>query len=88
MVHYCENPVLNLRDLGLMARVLHLTGPLGGTAYLTVKDLAGQGPDGAITIASAAQHLERHGYLTRTRERVDGHLAPGGLWTVHLNNGQ
>lgn len=87
MVHYCDNPVLSLRDLGLMARILHITGPRGGTAYLTVRDMAGLGPDGVSTVTTGARHLERHGYLTRTRERADGHLS-GGLWTVRLDNGR
>lgn len=88
MVHYCENPVLNLRDLGLMARLLHITGPLGGAAYMTINDMAGLGPDGVAMVNSAVRHLEDHNYLTRTRERTqEGHLAPGGVWTVRLDNG-
>lgn len=86
MTHYCDNPVLSLRDLGLVARLLHITGPRGGTAYMTINDMAALGPDGITTVNSAVRHLEDHNYLTRSRARVDGHLA-GGLWTVRLDNG-
>jgi hypothetical protein len=87
MVHYCENPVLNFRDLGLMARLLHFTGPLGGVVRIDVAEIAQCGPDGPAGVASAARHLEAHGYLTRERERVNGKWG-ACAWTVRVDNAQ
>ncbi|MFG2497427.1 helix-turn-helix domain-containing protein [Streptomyces sp. NPDC048441] len=78
--HLAQHRELSLTAIGLATHIQSL--PVG--AKVTIKCLADRFPEGEVRIAAALRELERHGYLTRTRERL-----PSGrviTRTVSYNN--
>jgi hypothetical protein len=66
--HLAQHPELSLVAIGLGAHIQSL--PRG--ARVDIKSLAGRFPEGATRIAGGLRELEKHGYLRRVRERVQG----------------
>lgn len=66
--HLLQHRSMSLVAIGLAAHIQSL--PDG--APVGVKALAERFPEGEIRIGSALRELERHGYLERRRERLDG----------------
>ncbi|MFI2412899.1 helix-turn-helix domain-containing protein [Streptomyces sp. NPDC018947] len=64
--HLLQHPDLSLTAIGLAVHIQSL--PAG--APVGIKTLAGKFPEGEIRIAAALRELERHGYLTRAKERL------------------
>ncbi|MFF8229045.1 helix-turn-helix domain-containing protein [Streptomyces caelestis] len=64
--HLAQHPELSLTAIGLAVRIQSLPAgtPVG------IKALAAKFPEGEIRIAAALRELETHGYLTRTKERL------------------
>nr|WP_309504970.1 helix-turn-helix domain-containing protein [Streptomyces sp. KM273126] len=64
--HLAQHPDLSLTAIGLAVHIQSLpTGSLVG-----IKVLAAKFPEGETRIASGLRELEKHGYLSRTRERL------------------
>ncbi|WP_367322452.1 helix-turn-helix domain-containing protein [Streptomyces sp. HUAS ZL42] len=64
--HLAQHPDLSLTAIGLAVHIQSLpTGTLVG-----IKTLAAKFPEGETRIASALRELEKHGYLSRTKERL------------------
>src|SRR4051812_23596673 len=64
--HLAQHPDLSLTAIGLATHIQSLpTGTLVG-----IKVLAGKFPEGETRIAAALRELEKHGYLSRTKERL------------------
>lgn len=67
------NHLLQHRDLSATAiGVAAYIQSLPDGAPVGIKALAGRFPEGEVRIASALRELERHGYLERRRERLEG----------------
>ncbi|WCN06819.1 helix-turn-helix domain-containing protein [Streptomyces sp. M92] len=64
--HLLQHPELSLTAIGLAVHIQSL--PAG--APVGIKTLAGKFPEGEIRIAAALRELEEHGYLARTKERL------------------
>ncbi|MGC9408116.1 helix-turn-helix domain-containing protein [Streptomyces sp. DZ1-3] len=64
--HLLQHPELSLTAIGLAVHIQSL--PVG--APVGIKTLAGKFPEGEIRIAAALRELEEHGYLARTKERL------------------
>ncbi|WP_234432488.1 helix-turn-helix domain-containing protein [Streptomyces sp. NRRL S-378] len=66
--HLLQHRELSATAIGVAAYIQSLPGgaPVG------IKALAGRFPEGEVRIASALRELERHGYLERRRERLEG----------------
>ncbi|RSN44325.1 DNA-binding protein, partial [Streptomyces sp. WAC 04229] len=64
--HLLQHPELSLTAIGLAVHIQSL--PAG--APVGIKALAGKFPEGEIRIAAALRELEEHGYLARTKERL------------------
>ncbi|MEU4732053.1 helix-turn-helix domain-containing protein [Streptomyces sp. NPDC023588] len=66
--HLLQHPDLSAMAIGVAAYIQSLPDgvPVG------IKALAGRFPEGEVRIASALRELERHGYLERRRERLEG----------------
>ncbi|MEJ1200642.1 MULTISPECIES: helix-turn-helix domain-containing protein [unclassified Streptomyces] len=64
--HLLQHPELSLTAIGLAVHIQSL--PVG--APVGIKSLAGKFPEGEIRIAAALRELEEHGYLARTKERL------------------
>ncbi|MFB7085558.1 helix-turn-helix domain-containing protein [Streptomyces sp. NPDC056296] len=64
--HLLQHPELSLTAIGLAVHIQSL--PAG--APVGIKSLAGKFPEGEIRIAAALRELEEHGYLARTKERL------------------
>ncbi|MGW7454172.1 helix-turn-helix domain-containing protein [Streptomyces sp. NPDC054787] len=66
--HLLQHPDLSAMAIGVAAYIQSLPDgvPVG------VKALACRFPEGEMRIASALRELERHGYLERRRERLEG----------------
>ncbi|MGW0879940.1 helix-turn-helix domain-containing protein [Streptomyces sp. NPDC002671] len=64
--HLAQHPELSLTAIGLATHIQSLPAgtPIG------IKVLASKFPEGEIRIASALRELEEHGYLSRTKERL------------------
>ncbi|WP_447037020.1 helix-turn-helix domain-containing protein [Streptomyces sp. DSM 118878] len=78
--HLAQHRELSLTAIGLATHIQSL--PVG--ARVTIRCLTDRFPEGEVRIAAALRELERHGYLTRTRERL-----PSGrviTRTVSYNN--
>jgi len=64
--HLAQHPDLSLTAIGLATHIQSLpTGTLVG-----IKALAAKFPEGETRIAAALRELEKHGYLSRTKERL------------------
>ncbi|KUL27470.1 hypothetical protein [Streptomyces regalis] len=64
--HLAQHAELSLTAIGLAVHIQSLpTGSLVG-----IKALAAKFPEGETRVASALRELERHGYLSRTKERL------------------
>jgi hypothetical protein len=69
--HLAQHPELSLLAIGLSVHIQSL--PAG--SRIDIKSLAARFPEGTTRIAAALRELEAHGYLRRTRERVqDGRI--------------
>ncbi|MFF9983836.1 helix-turn-helix domain-containing protein [Streptomyces erythrochromogenes] len=66
--HLLQHRELSATAIGVAAYIQSL--PDG--APVGIKALAGRFPEGEVRIASALRELERHGYLERRRERLEG----------------
>ncbi|MFB6517905.1 helix-turn-helix domain-containing protein [Streptomyces sp. NPDC056401] len=66
--HLLQHRSMSLVAIGLAAHIQSL--PDG--APVGIKALAEKFPEGEVRIGSALRELERHGYLERRRERLDG----------------
>ncbi|MFJ9549544.1 helix-turn-helix domain-containing protein [Streptomyces erythrochromogenes] len=66
--HLLQHRELSATAIGVAAYIQSL--PAG--APVGIKALAGRFPEGEVRIASALRELERHGYLERRRERLEG----------------
>nr|WP_037632978.1 DNA-binding protein [Streptomyces erythrochromogenes] len=66
--HLLQHRDLSATAIGVAAYIQSL--PEG--APVGIKALAGRFPEGEVRIASALRELERHGYLERRRERLEG----------------
>ncbi|MEU6675621.1 helix-turn-helix domain-containing protein [Streptomyces sp. NPDC046925] len=78
--HLSQHRELSLTAIGLATHIQSL--PAG--AKVSIKCLTDRFPEGEVRIAGALRELEKHGYLTRTRERL-----PSGCVitrTVSYNN--
>ncbi|MEU8955633.1 helix-turn-helix domain-containing protein [Streptomyces sp. NPDC048518] len=78
--HLAQHRELSLTAIGLATHIQSL--PAG--ARVTIKCLTDRFPEGEVRVAAALRELEKHGYLTRTRERL-----PSGrviTRTVSYNN--
>ncbi|MFD7283251.1 helix-turn-helix domain-containing protein [Streptomyces sp. NPDC059862] len=64
--HLAQHPDLSLTAIGLATHIQSL--PNG--ALVGIKVLAAKFPEGETRIASALRELEKHGYLSRTKERL------------------
>ncbi|MFE1076104.1 helix-turn-helix domain-containing protein [Streptomyces sp. NPDC058783] len=64
--HLLQHPELSLTAIGLAVHIQSL--PAGSP--VGIKSLAGKFPEGEIRIAAALRELEEHGYLARTKERL------------------
>ncbi|MFD7437613.1 helix-turn-helix domain-containing protein [Streptomyces sp. NPDC059861] len=64
--HLAQHPDLSLTAIGLATHIQSL--PDG--ALVGIKVLAAKFPEGETRIASALRELEKHGYLSRTKERL------------------
>ncbi|MEU1045925.1 helix-turn-helix domain-containing protein [Streptomyces sp. NPDC005897] len=64
--HLLQHPELSLTAIGL---AVHIQSLPAGTP-VGIKTLAGKFPEGEIRIAAALRELEEHGYLARTKERL------------------
>ncbi|WP_217171404.1 helix-turn-helix domain-containing protein [Streptomyces sp. AC512_CC834] len=64
--HLLQHPELSLTAIGL---AVHIQSLPAGTP-VGIKSLAGKFPEGEIRIAAALRELEEHGYLARTKERL------------------
>ncbi|MFV0135279.1 helix-turn-helix domain-containing protein [Streptomyces sp. HMX87] len=64
--HLAQHPDLSLTAIGLAVHIQSL--PAG--SQVGIKTLAGKFPEGEIRIAAALRELEEHGYLARTKERL------------------
>ncbi|WP_217244865.1 helix-turn-helix domain-containing protein [Streptomyces sp. AC602_WCS936] len=64
--HLLQHSELSLTAIGLAVHIQSL--PAG--APVGIKTLAGKFPEGEIRIAAALRELEEHGYLVRTKERL------------------
>ncbi|MGN9760961.1 helix-turn-helix domain-containing protein [Streptomyces sp. SD31] len=64
--HLAQHPELSLTAIGLAVHIQSLPArtPIG------IKALAAKFPEGEIRIAAALRELEAHGYLARTKERL------------------
>ncbi|MGW1953952.1 hypothetical protein ACWCPI_14520 [Streptomyces sp. NPDC001920] len=64
--HLAQHPELSLTAIGLAVHIQSLPArtPIG------IKTLAAKFPEGEIRIAAALRELEAHGYLARTKERL------------------
>ncbi|MEV5549596.1 helix-turn-helix domain-containing protein [Streptomyces sp. NPDC052309] len=64
--HLLQHPDLSLTAIGLAVHIQSLPArtPIG------IKSLAAKFPEGEIRIAAALRELEEHGYLARTKERL------------------
>ncbi|MCF1597993.1 helix-turn-helix domain-containing protein [Streptomyces muensis] len=64
--HLAQHPDLSLTAIGLAVHIQSLpTGSLVG-----IKVLAAKFPEGETRIAAGLRELEKHGYLSRTKERL------------------
>jgi hypothetical protein len=71
--HLAQHPELWLTAIGL---AVHIQSLPAGTP-IGVKTLAGKFPEGEMRIAAALRELEEHGYLSRTKERLQsGRVVP------------
>ncbi|MFF4752469.1 hypothetical protein ACWD5R_16200 [Streptomyces sp. NPDC002514] len=66
--HLTQHRELSLLAIGLACHIQSL--PTG--APVDIKTLAARFPEGPTRIAAALNELQDHGYLRRTRQRVDG----------------
>ncbi|MGW6903060.1 helix-turn-helix domain-containing protein [Streptomyces sp. NPDC054940] len=69
--HLAQHPELSLTAIGLAVHIQSLPAktPIG------IKALTAKFPEGEIRIAAALRELEAHGYLARTKERLQsGHV--------------
>ncbi|MFB7495057.1 helix-turn-helix domain-containing protein [Streptomyces sp. NPDC056161] len=66
--HLAQHRELSLLAIGLACHIQSL--PTG--APVDIKTLAARFPEGPTRIAAALNELQAHGYLRRTRQRVDG----------------
>ncbi|MCL8013959.1 helix-turn-helix domain-containing protein [Streptomyces sp. AS02] len=69
--HLAQHPELSLTAIGLAVHIQSLPArtPIG------IKTLTAKFPEGEIRIAAALRELEAHGYLARTKERLQsGHV--------------
>ncbi|MFD6226538.1 helix-turn-helix domain-containing protein [Streptomyces sp. NPDC060232] len=66
--HLLQHRELSATAIGVAAYIQSL--PDG--APVGIKALAGRFPEGEVRIASALRELEKHGYLERRRERLEG----------------
>ncbi|MBT2445624.1 helix-turn-helix domain-containing protein [Streptomyces sp. ISL-43] len=82
--HLTQHRELSLTAIGLAAHIQSLPGG----SQVGIKALAKRFTEGEIRIASALRELERHGYLSRTQEKLPGgklitrtvsYNRPGGL---------
>lgn len=64
--HLAQHPDLSLTAIGLATHIQSL--PDG--ALVGIKVLAAKFPEGETRIASVLRELEKHGYLSRTKERL------------------
>ncbi|MEU6089008.1 helix-turn-helix domain-containing protein [Streptomyces sp. NPDC047085] len=64
--HLAQHPELSLTAIGLATHIQSLPA---GTS-IGIKALAAKFPEGEIRIAAALRELEEHGYLSRTKERL------------------
>ncbi|MGW1404326.1 helix-turn-helix domain-containing protein [Streptomyces sp. NPDC002405] len=64
--HLAQHAELSLTAIGL---AVHIQSLPKGTP-IGIKTLAGKFPEGEIRIAAALRELEEHGYLSRTKERL------------------
>ncbi|MGW3492646.1 helix-turn-helix domain-containing protein [Streptomyces sp. NPDC001020] len=64
--HLAQHAELSLTAIGL---AVHIQSLPKGTP-VGIKTLAGKFPEGEIRIAAALRELEEHGYLSRTKERL------------------
>ncbi|MEU4358136.1 helix-turn-helix domain-containing protein [Streptomyces virginiae] len=66
--HLLQHRELSATAIGVAAYIQSLPGgaPVG------IKALTGRFPEGEVRIASALRELEKHGYLERRRERLEG----------------
>ncbi|ELS53996.1 hypothetical protein STVIR_5019 [Streptomyces viridochromogenes Tue57] len=64
--HLAQHPELSLTAIGLAVHIQSLPArtPIG------IKTLAAKFPEGEMRIAAALRELEAHGYLARTKERL------------------
>ncbi|MFF4051835.1 helix-turn-helix domain-containing protein [Streptomyces chartreusis] len=64
--HLAQHPELSLTAIGLAVHIQSLPAksPIG------IKALAAKFPEGEIRVAAALRELEAHGYLARTKERL------------------
>ncbi|WP_306801434.1 hypothetical protein [Streptomyces sp. T12] len=64
--HLAQHPELSLTAIGLAVHIQSLPArtPVG------IKTLAAKFPEGEMRIAGALRELEAHGYLARTKERL------------------
>lgn len=65
--HLAQHRELTLTAIGIAVHIQSL--PAG--ARIDIKTLAARFPEGETRIAAALRELEAHGYLVRTRERLD-----------------
>ncbi|MFG2554036.1 helix-turn-helix domain-containing protein [Streptomyces sp. NPDC048581] len=64
--HLAQHPELSLTAIGLAVHIQSLPA----RASIGIKALAAKFPEGEIRIAAALRELEAHGYLARTKERL------------------
>src|SRR4051794_24198415 len=64
--HLAQHPDLSLTAIGLATHIQSL--PDG--ALVGIKALAAKFPEGETRVAAALRELEKHGYLSRTKERL------------------
>lgn len=75
-----RDPTLNFKDRGLFE---YLWSQKDGWHYYE-REIVKHTTDGITAVRSGLDDLEKHGYLRRTRERVNGKLG-GAIWILSEN---